>query len=88
MCGVPTDKIRTISSAVDKLDKVSVPFPYSPSLSWIPSLNIEFSQSPWAEVRREMTEEKGLDPGVADQIGEFVKLKGTNSTFRLRKNYF
>lgn len=33
-----------------------------------------------------MTEEKGLDPGVADQIGEFVKLKGTNSTFRLRNN--
>jgi histidyl-tRNA synthetase len=23
-----------------------------------------------------MTEDKGLDPGVADQIGEFVKLKG------------
>lgn len=34
------------------------------------------NQSPWAEVRREMTEEKHLDPAVADQIGEFVKLKG------------
>ncbi|KAG9026231.1 Cytoplasmic and mitochondrial histidine tRNA synthetase [Tulasnella sp. JGI-2019a] len=53
VCGVPVEKIRTISSAVDKLDK-----------------------SPWSEVRREMTEEKGLDGEVADQIGEYVKLKG------------
>ncbi|KAG8842803.1 Cytoplasmic and mitochondrial histidine tRNA synthetase [Tulasnella sp. 330] len=53
VCGVPVEKIRMISSAVDKLDK-----------------------SPWSEVRREMTEEKGLDGGVADQIGEYVKLKG------------
>jgi len=51
--GVPTDKLRTISSAVDKLDK-----------------------SPWEEVRREMTEEKGLDGEVADRIGEFVVQKG------------
>ncbi|KAI9784141.1 MAG: Cytoplasmic and mitochondrial histidine tRNA synthetase [Geoglossum umbratile] len=54
VCGVPKDKIRTISSAVDKLDK-----------------------SPWTEVRREMTEEKALDPCVADKIGEFVILKGS-----------
>jgi len=53
VCGVPQDKLRTISSAVDKLDK-----------------------SPWEEVRREMTEDKGLDPSIADKIGEFVKLKG------------
>lgn len=53
VCGVPTDKIRTISSAVDKLDK-----------------------SPWEEVRREMTEEKGLDPEVADKIGTYVVRKG------------
>ncbi|SCZ99565.1 BZ3500_MvSof-1268-A1-R1_Chr3-1g06104 [Microbotryum saponariae] len=53
VCGVPLDKTRTISSAVDKLDK-----------------------SPWSEVKREMTEEKGLDPQVADKIGEYVKLKG------------
>ncbi|KAF2146695.1 uncharacterized protein K452DRAFT_218937 [Aplosporella prunicola CBS 121167] len=53
VCGVPKEKIRTISSAVDKLDK-----------------------SPWEEVRREMTEEKGLDAAVADKIGEFVNLKG------------
>ncbi|KAI5867059.1 hypothetical protein GGS23DRAFT_553356 [Durotheca rogersii] len=52
-CGVPEDKIRTISSAVDKLDKL-----------------------PWAEVRKEMTEEKGLDPEIADRIGEWVVLKG------------
>ena len=53
VCGVPTEKIRTISSAVDKLDK-----------------------APWEDVRKEMTEEKGLDPEVADRIGEYVKLKG------------
>ncbi|KAF9078693.1 hypothetical protein BDP27DRAFT_1310025 [Rhodocollybia butyracea] len=53
VCGVPADKIRTISSAVDKLDKL-----------------------PWVEVKKEMTEEKGLDPAVADKIGEYVKHKG------------
>lgn len=53
VCGVPKDKIRTISSAVDKLDKMS-----------------------WADVKKEMTDEKGLDPTVADKIGEYVKHKG------------
>lgn len=53
VCGVPEDKIRTISSAVDKLDKL-----------------------PWADVRKEMTEEKGLEGDVADRIGEWVVLKG------------
>jgi len=53
VCGVPEDKIRTISSAVDKLDKL-----------------------PWLEVRKEMTEEKGLDLAVADLIGEYVQHKG------------
>ena len=27
VCGVPDDKFRTICSSVDKLDKVSVPYP-------------------------------------------------------------
>lgn len=53
VCGVPAEKIRSISSAVDKLDKL-----------------------PWADVRKEMTEEKGLDGAVADKIGEYAKLKG------------
>ncbi|KAJ9091862.1 hypothetical protein QFC21_007060 [Naganishia friedmannii] len=53
LAGVPADKIRSISSAVDKLDK-----------------------SPWEEVRREMTVDKGLDGEIADRIGEYVKLKG------------
>lgn len=53
VCGVPDDKIRAISSAVDKLDK-----------------------APWDQVRKEMTEEKGLDPAAADKIEEFVKMKG------------
>ncbi|RFU81453.1 histidyl-trna synthetase [Trichoderma arundinaceum] len=53
VCGVPEEKIRTISSAVDKLDKL-----------------------PWADVRKEMTEEKGLAEDVADRIGEWVVLRG------------
>ena len=53
LCGVPQDKIRSISSAVDKLDK-----------------------SPWEEVKKEMTNEKGLDESVADKIGKYVKLHG------------
>ncbi|KAG8719152.1 Cytoplasmic and mitochondrial histidine tRNA synthetase [Ceratobasidium sp. 395] len=53
LCGVPADKVRSISSAVDKLDKL-----------------------PWADVRKEMVDEKGLAGDVADKIGEYVKLKG------------
>lgn len=53
VCGVPSEKIRTISSAVDKLDKMA-----------------------WVDVKKEMTDEKGLDPVVADKIGEYVKHKG------------
>jgi histidyl-tRNA synthetase len=30
----------------------------------------------WEDVKLEMTEEKGLDPAVADKIGEFVLFKG------------
>ncbi|KAI0095190.1 histidyl-tRNA synthetase [Irpex rosettiformis] len=56
VCGVPADKIRPISSAVDKLDKL-----------------------PWEEVKKEMTFEKGLDPAVADRIGEYVKHEGGSS---------
>ena len=53
VCGVPEDKIRTISSAVDKLDK-----------------------SPWADVKHEMVEVKGLEESVADQIGTYVQQRG------------
>lgn len=53
VCGVPKEKIRTISSAVDKLDK-----------------------SPWDEVRKEMTDEKGLDGEIADRIWGYVQKKG------------
>ncbi|ORY66231.1 histidyl-tRNA synthetase-like protein [Pseudomassariella vexata] len=64
VCGVPEDKIRTISSAVDKLDKL-----------------------PWADVRKEMTEEKGLDGETADKIGEWVVLKGQKDLLeKLRAN--
>jgi histidyl-tRNA synthetase len=31
---------------------------------------------PWADVRKEMTVDKGLDPVIADKIGEYVGLKG------------
>lgn len=53
LAGVPSDKTRAISSAVDKLDK-----------------------APWADVRKEMTVEKGLDGAIADRIGEYVGIKG------------
>lgn len=53
-CGVPAEKTRSISSAVDKLDKL-----------------------PWEDVKKEMTLEKGLSAEVADKIGEYVKLKGS-----------
>lgn len=53
VCGVPKEKIRTISSAVDKLDKAS-----------------------WDEVRKEMTDEKGLDGDIADRIWDYVQKKG------------
>lgn len=53
VCGVPREKLRMISSAVDKLDK-----------------------SPWEEVRKEMTEEKGLEGEIADQIWHYVQKKG------------
>lgn len=63
VCGVPEDKIRTISSAVDKLDKV-----------------------PWADVRKEMTEEKGLEGDIADRIGEWVVLKGRRDLLEKLQN--
>ena len=33
-------------------------------------------QSPWEEVKKEMVEEKNLDPAAADRIGEYVKRSG------------
>ncbi|KAJ5898971.1 Histidine-tRNA ligase/ATP phosphoribosyltransferase regulatory subunit [Penicillium taxi] len=54
VCGVPEDKIRPISSAVDKLDKM-----------------------PWADVRKEMVDEKGLDGAIADRIETYVMNKGS-----------
>lgn len=64
VCGVSEDKIRSISSAVDKLDKM-----------------------PWADVKKEMVEEKGLPEEVADKIGEWVILKGGEDLLeRLQKD--
>ncbi|KAJ4414747.1 Cytoplasmic and mitochondrial histidine tRNA synthetase [Gnomoniopsis sp. IMI 355080] len=64
VCGVPEEKIRSISSAVDKLDKM-----------------------PWADVKKEMVEEKGLPEEVADKIGEWVILKGGEDLLeRLQKD--
>jgi histidyl-tRNA synthetase len=36
----------------------------------------KLDKSPWSEVRREMTVDKGLDGVIADKIGEYVGLKG------------
>ena len=57
VAGVPDEKVRSISSAVDKLDK-----------------------APWAEVRKEMVEEKVLPEEVADRIGKYVALNGDLQT--------
>lgn len=54
VAGVPADKTRPISSAVDKLDKAS-----------------------WAEVKKEMVDEKGLPEDVADRVGKYVQQKGS-----------
>ena len=36
----------------------------------------KLDKSPWEEVKKEMVDEKNLDPAIADKIGEFVKLSG------------
>ncbi|KAH8295888.1 hypothetical protein KR044_008262 [Drosophila immigrans] len=36
----------------------------------------KLDKSPWADVRKEMVDEKGLDGAVADKIGEYVRLSG------------
>jgi len=36
----------------------------------------KLDKSPWLEVRKEMVEEKGLDPAAADRIGEYVCMSG------------
>ncbi|XP_036319026.1 histidine--tRNA ligase, cytoplasmic isoform X1 [Rhagoletis pomonella] len=36
----------------------------------------KLDKSPWSDVRKEMIEEKGLDPAAADKIGEYVRLSG------------
>ncbi|RUS22635.1 Uroporphyrinogen decarboxylase-domain-containing protein [Endogone sp. FLAS-F59071] len=78
ICGVPADKIRSISSAVDKLDKVGPSHPSFFSFSSLHFISDSLgpAQLPWEDVRKEMTEEKGLTPASADAIGEYVKFKG------------
>lgn len=36
----------------------------------------KLDKTPWAEVRKEMIDEKGLDAPIADRIGEYVQLSG------------
>ncbi|RUS85550.1 hypothetical protein EGW08_006693, partial [Elysia chlorotica] len=36
----------------------------------------KLDKTPWPEVRKEMVEEKGLDPSAADKIWEYVQLSG------------
>ncbi|XP_057972949.1 histidine--tRNA ligase, cytoplasmic [Malania oleifera] len=54
ICGVPSEKFRTICSSIDKLDKLS-----------------------FAQIKKEMVEEKGLSVETADKIGTFVKERGS-----------
>ena len=37
----------------------------------------KLDKEPWMNVRKELVEVKGIDGGVADQLGELVKLKGS-----------
>jgi histidyl-tRNA synthetase len=37
----------------------------------------KLDKSPWSEVRREMTEDKGLSEESADKIGTFVQRRGS-----------
>jgi histidyl-tRNA synthetase len=39
----------------------------------------------WADVKKEMVEEKSLDPEVADKIGGYVELKGTIEISKFEK---
>lgn len=77
---------------MDKLDKVrSLPFTCLLSLN---SSNAYFPvQMDWEGVKKEMVNDKGLDPAVADRIGAYVKLKGTLSlplppVYETRLSYF
>ncbi|CAO3633664.1 unnamed protein product [Cunninghamella echinulata] len=38
---------------------------------------------PWEDVKKEMTQDKGLDESVADKIGEYVKLKGSRDLLEI-----
>lgn len=44
----------------------------------------KLDKAPWAEVRKEMTVDKGLDGVIADKIGEYVGLKGERPVLHLR----
>lgn len=40
---------------------------------WACSAIDKLDKEPWEEVRREMVDQKGLDPGAADAIGRYVR---------------
>lgn len=46
----------------------------------------QLDKEPWEEVRREMTEEKGLQESVADRIGTFVTYKGPPQELHAKVN--
>ena len=81
-----TEKSWTVSSK--SVVSPRIRFEQSPQLSinWTRVVTIDsdydykrvyaLSQMPWVEVKKEMTDEKGLDSAVADKIGEYVKHKG------------
>ncbi|KAK1752389.1 hypothetical protein QBC47DRAFT_404722 [Echria macrotheca] len=47
-----------------------------PLLRPISSAVDKLDKMPWEDVRKEMVDEKGLDPAIADKIGKWVVLKG------------
>lgn len=49
----------------------------------------KLDKSPWEEVRKEMVEEKKLDPTIADKIGEYVSKRGHDDLIsELRQDEF
>jgi len=43
----------------------------------------KLDKSPWEEVKREMTQEKGLDASIADKIGTYVRRKGQRDLLKV-----
>lgn len=77
-CGVPQERFRNISAAIDKFSKVSCIVLSPTSIPQSSQLYIVlFSpKNYWHEVRKEMIEERGLQQGITDCIGDYIGFRG------------